>query len=157
MDFEQAQEIALEPDLQVDLAYYQLNENDFIDSETNAYTPFIRDTIRLEFLDDDYIQDGLMYAELRFRHENSFPYTIQSNIRFLGGNGSDQFNVSYAIPPGTLAAPSVVDTVRVLEGSEISKMRRSLLMVMELEVIGAGKDIEGTLDFSSKGFFRFEF
>ncbi len=157
MDFEQAQDIALEPDLQVDLAYYQLNENDFIDSETNAYTPFIRDTVRLEFLDDDYIQDGLMYAALRFRHENSFPYTIQSNIRFLRSNGSSQFSVAYNIPPGTLEAPSVVDTTRVLEGSEITKMRRSLLMVMELEVIGAGKDIDGALDFSSKGLFRFEF
>ena len=60
VDFGQAENIALEPDLEVDLLFYQLDETDFLDSETNAYTPVIRDTVRLEFLDDEYIQDGLM-------------------------------------------------------------------------------------------------
>ncbi|MCM8567794.1 hypothetical protein NE848_00255 [Gramella jeungdoensis] len=157
VDFEQAQDIKLAPDLEVDLLFYQLNENDFLDSETNAFSPVIRDTVRLEFLDDDYIQDGLMYAEFRFRHENSFPNDIKSKIRFLNKAGREQFSVNYDIPAGSTDSLSVVDTLHVMEGGNIEKVRRSILMVVELEMPGGGKDIKGELDFSSKGLFKFEF
>ncbi|MDX1544693.1 MAG: hypothetical protein R3214_12185 [Christiangramia sp.] len=157
VDFEQAQDIKLAPDLEVDLLFYELNENDFLDSETNAYTQVIRDTVRLEFLDDEYIQDGLMYAEFRFRHENSFPNDIKSKIRFLDKGGREQFNVNYDIPTGSIDSPSVIDTIHVMEGSDISRVRRSIQMVLELEMLGDGKNIKGGLDFSSKGLFRFEF
>lgn len=157
IDFGQAENIALEPDLEVDLLFYQLNETDFLDSETSQFTSVIRDTVRLEFLDDDYIQDGLMYAALRFRHENNFPYEIKSNIRFLRENNRNQFNVVYTIPAGSEASSSVVDTTYVLEGNDIVDIRRSIKMVVELEVIGADESLEGELDFMSKGLFRFEF
>lgn len=157
VDFGQAENIALEPDLEVDLLFYQLNETDFLDSETGQFTPVIRDTVRLEFLDDDYIQDGLMYAALRFRHENRFPYEIKSNIRFLRENNRNQFNVAYIIPAGSETSSSVVDTTHVLQGNDIVDIRRSIKMVIELEVIGANESLEGELDFMSKGLFRFEF
>ena len=157
VDFGQAEDITLDPDLEVDLLFYKLNETDFLDSETNAFSPVIRDTVRLEFLDDDYIQDGLMYAALRFRHENKFPYDIQSNIKFLQENGRSQFNVAYTIPAGSETVPSVVDTTHILEGGDIVDLRRSIEMVVELEVIGADESLAGELDFMSKGLFRFEF
>lgn len=157
VDFEQAKEIQLTPDIDVDLLFYQLNENDFLDSETNAYSPVIRDTVRLEFLDDEYIQDGLMYAEFRFRHENGFPNDINSKIRFLNKNGRTEFNVNYVIPAGSVDSLAVIDTVHVMEGNNIARVRRSIQMVVELEMIGGGKNLEGKLDFSSKGLFKFEF
>ncbi|MCB7481238.1 hypothetical protein [Christiangramia sediminis] len=157
VDFEQAQDIQLTPDLEVDLLYYKIDNTDFLDSETNAFTSVIRDTVRLEFLDDDYIQDGLMFAEFRFKHENKFPYLIKSSIRFLSENDRNQFAVNYDIPPGSIDSPSVVDTTYVVERGDIGKVRRSLKMLVELEIIGDGKDMEGELDFSSKGLFKFEF
>lgn len=157
VDFGQAENISLEPDLEVDLLFYQLNETDFLDSESDAYTPIIRDTVRLEFLDDDYIQDGLMYTALRFRHENIFPYKINTNIRFLDNNGRDQFNVTYIIPEGIAGSPSVIDTTRIIEGNEIRKMRRSIQMVVQHEIVDGDDSLQGELKFMSKGLFRFEF
>ena len=157
VDFEQAQDIQLAPDLEVDLLYYKIDKTDFLDSETNAFTPVIRDTVRLEFLDDDYIQDGLMFAEFRFKHENKFPYLIKSSIRFLSENDRNQFSVNYDIPPGSIDSPSVVDTTYVVDGGDIGKVRRSLKMLVVLEMIGGAKDTEGELKFSSKGLFKFEF
>ncbi|PTX41962.1 hypothetical protein C8P64_2376 [Christiangramia gaetbulicola] len=157
VDFGQSEDISLEPDLEVDLLFYQLNETDFLDSETNAFTPVIRDTVRLEFLDDDYIQDGLMYAALRFKHENKFPYEINSNIKFLRENGRGEFNVAYTIPPGSEFSSAVVDTTHILEGNNIVNLRRSIQMVVELEIVGANQSLQGELEFMSKGLFRFEF
>lgn len=157
MDLEQAQDIQLAPDLEVDLLYYTLDETDFEDSETGAFTPIIRDTVRLEFLDDDYIQDGLMYAAFRFKHENRFPYLIKSSIRFLSENDRNQFSVNYDIPAGSADSLVIVDTLHVVPSAEIGKVRNSLKMLVELEMIGGGKDIDGELKFSSKGLFKFEF
>ena len=157
VDFGQAEDITLEPDLEVDLLFYELNETDFLDSQTDEYLPIIRDTVRLEFLDDDYIQENLRYAALRFRHENNFPYVINSNIRFLGENGRNQLNIAYTIPAGFEGAASIVDTVRVIEGNEINKLRRSIQMVVQLEILDADKGLQGDLGFMSKGLFSFEF
>lgn len=157
VDFGQAQDIQLAPDLEVDLLYYKIDKTDFLDSETNVFNPVIRDTVRLEFLDDDYIQDGLRYAEFRFKHENKFPYLIKSSIRFLSENNSNQFSVNYDIPPGSLDSVAIVDTIHVVDGNNIEKVRSSLKMLVELEIMGGGKDMEGELDFSSKGLFKFEF
>lgn len=157
VDFEQAEDIQLAPNLEADLLFYTIDDTDFNDSETNAFTPVIRDTVRLEFLDDDYTQDGLMHAEFRFRHENRFPYLIKSSIRFLSENDRTQFSVNYDIPPGSMNAPVIVDTIHVVSGNDIGKVRRSINMLVELEMIGGGKDIVGELDFSSKGLFEFEF
>lgn len=157
VDFGQSENITLEPDLEVDLLYYKLNELDFLDSETNEYSSTIRDTVRLEFLDDDYIQDGLVYAAFRFRHENRFPYLINTNIRFLSASGRSQFNITYTIPEGTLTSPAIVDTVHVMQGNDINKVRRSIQVVVEHEIVGADKAIQGELDLQSKGLFKFEF
>lgn len=157
VDFGQSEDIKLAPDLEVDLLFYQLNESDFLDSETNAYSPIIRDTVRLEFLDDDYIQEGLVLAEFRFRHENRFPYEVRSNIKFIDKTGRNQFNVEYNIPAGSETSASIVDTLHLMSDGDITKVKRSINMVVELEILNAGKDLQGELDFLSKGFFEFEF
>ncbi|MBT8319299.1 MAG: hypothetical protein KJP01_04140 [Gramella sp.] len=157
VDFSKAQDISLEPDLEVDLLYYQLNENDYIDSNSGIYNPVIRDTVRLEFLDDDYIQDGLVYTALRFRHENQFPNQIVSKIRFLRENGREEFKVVYTVPAGANASAAVIDTTRILQGRDIEKIRRSIQMVVEHEVVGGDENLNGELMFKSKGLFRFEF
>ena len=157
VDLGQTEDIQLTPDLQADIIYYQLSEIDFLDSETNEYTPIIRDTTRLEYLDDSYIQDGLLYAEFRFKHENAFPYDIRSDIKFLDEKNRQQFNVSYLIPAGSPVAVAVIDTIHVMDASNIEKVRRSIKMAIELEMLGPGKGLEGELKFSSKGLFRLEF
>ena len=157
VDLSQTEDIQLTPDIQADIIYYTLTNIDFLDSETNEYSPVIRDTIRLEYLDDSYIQDGLMHAEFRFKHENAFPYDIRSDIKFLNEKNRQQFNVAYVVPAGSPSALSVIDTVHVMDASKIEKVRRSIKMVVELEMLGPGKGLEGELKFSSKGLFRFEF
>ena len=113
--------------------------------------------MRLEFLDDDYIQDGLILAAFRFKHENQFLSPIASRIRFLDKNERQQFTVDYIIPAGTAAAPAILDTVYVREGSDIRQVKRSIQVVLELDLLDSGENIKGELDFSSKGLFKFEF
>lgn len=157
VDFSETDEIMISPDLEVDVIYYQLNQDDFFDSDTGEYVAIIRDTVRLEYLDDSYIQDGLKHAEFRFRHENTFPNEIRSNIKFLSERNRSQFNVAYTIPAGTMDSLAIVDTTHVMDASRIEKVRRSIKLAIELEMTGSEKGLEGELKFSSKGLFRLEF
>ncbi|MFD2833491.1 hypothetical protein [Gramella sp. AN32] len=157
VDFSEAENIQLTPDLKVSIIEYQLNEIDFTDSETGIFTPVIHDTIRLEYLDDSYVQDGLMYAEFRFKHENTFSFPIGSKIIFLSEENNSQFQVNYTIPAGSDVNPGIIDTLHIMEGEEIKKVRRSINMAIELQILEEPKSLEGELDFSSRGLYRFEF
>lgn len=82
VDLDQAKDISLTPKLQVDLLIFDVNEDNFVDPITNQPISIIRDEVRLEFLDDSYIQDDLMEVEFKFKYINTFPQTFSSRISF---------------------------------------------------------------------------
>ncbi|HSM62912.1 MAG TPA: hypothetical protein VK833_03130, partial [Gillisia sp.] len=63
VDLDQAEEISLTPDLQVSLLIFDVTSEDFSNPKTGEFQATIRDTVRLEFLDDSYIQDDLHTVE----------------------------------------------------------------------------------------------
>ena len=157
VDFSEAENIMLTPDIKVSIIEYQLGEVDFVDSGSGDFTTVIQDTVRLEYLDDSYVQDGLMYAEFRFKHENYFNFPIQSKISFLSEEKNSQFQVNYTIPAGNESSPAVIDTLHIMSGEKIVKVRRSIDMAIELQIPQDPKSLDGALDFSSRGLYRFEF
>ena len=156
VDFDQTKNIGLSPDLQTDLLIYDVNE-DYFYSENKEFRSIIRDTVRLEFLDDDYIQDDLSEVEFYFRHINTFPYAFSNTIKFLSLSDGEQFRVEYEIPPGSENNPSEIDHIEYIEEARIGLVRNSIKMVVELEVLTGTEEFKGDLDFASKGLFMFEF
>lgn len=157
VDFYQAEEISLSPDLQIDLLIYDVDEDYFVDAEIKEFDPVIRDTVRLEFLDDAYIQDDLSQVEFSFKHINSFPQSFYHTIKFLAPNGRKQFSFSYEVAPGSPEDPVETEFVELIEEDRIQLVRNSIQMVVELEVQPNDEEISGELDFASKGLFMFEF
>ena len=76
VDFDQAGDIALTPEIQTDLVIFEVDEKDFTDPKTSEQKKILRDTVRLEFLDDSYIQENLQSVEFSFRYHNNFPKSI---------------------------------------------------------------------------------
>jgi len=157
VDFSQTEDIQITPDIDVDIIYYNLEKLDFLDSDTGEFTAIIRDTVRLEYLNDSYIQDGLTYAEFRFRHENSFPYAVRSELKFLNESNVKEFDINYIIPAGGSTLVSIVDSVYVVQEPEIDKVKDAIELAVELELLQPAKSLEGNLKFSSKGLFRLTF
>lgn len=157
IDFYRAEDISLSPDLQVDLLIYDVTHKDFINPETKEFRSIIRDTVRLEFLDDDYIQNDLREVEFSFRHINTFSQTFTHRIKFLAPNGRNQFTVDYLIAPGGPDNPVETEITEYIEEDRIRLVRNSIQMVVELEMLPNGEEGEGELEFASKGLFMFEF
>ena len=157
IDLDQADQISLSPDLDVDLLIYDISEEYFFKSENNVFQPIIRDTVRLEFLDDDYIQKDLTEVEFYFKHTNSFPQRFSNTIKFLSNSGSEQIVIQYEIAPGSTNNPVETDHTELIEENRIHLIRNSIQMVVELEAHPNSEEFKGKLKFASNGLFKFDF
>lgn len=158
VDLDQAERITLQPDIQVDLLIFDVDEVDFRDPVTSALKTIIRDTVRLEFLDDDYIQKDLSEVAFSFKYINSFPQSFQNRISFLSEDNRVQHQVDFPIAPGTVANPFTTERIELIEEDQIGVIRRSIKMAVEIEVVlPYSNPFEGELTFQSKGLFSFQF
>ncbi len=157
IDLDQAESITLQPDLQVDLLIFDVDELDFRDTITNNLKTTIRDTVRLEFLDDDYIQDDLSEVEFSFKYINSFPQSFNNSILFLSENNRIQHRVDFSIDPGASTNPVTTERIEFIPQDRIGVIRRSIKMVVEIEVLPSSEPFAGELKFQSKGLFSFQF
>ena len=157
VDLDQAKDIALKPKLQIDLLIFDVNEVDFVDTLTNQQKTIIRDTVRLEFLDDSYIQDDLTEVEFSFKYTNSFSQSFHNKISFLSENNSAQHVVEFKINPGDKNNPAVTELIDLIKFDQIKVIRRSIKMAVEIEALPGNGPFTGELKFQSKGLFSFEF
>ncbi|HSI70116.1 MAG TPA: hypothetical protein VK941_07775 [Gillisia sp.] len=157
VDFDQAGDISLKPKLQADLLIFTVEPQDFQDINTGSFRAVIRDTVRLEFLDDSYIQKDLQEVEFSFRYINTFPQTFNNKISFLSENNSIQHSLGFYIDAGSAGSPSITERIELIENDQIHVIRKSIKMVVEIEVMLNTQDFVGDLSFASKGLFSFEF
>lgn len=156
IDIDQAQEIVIPPSVALDLVYFTLDPSDFVQSSASG--PFVaRDEVRLEFLDDEYIRDGLVRADYNFVFINSFPQTFRATFTFLSENNSVRYRVSFDVPAGSASTPATIDYTEIIDIDEIDAIRRSIKMRMQIEGMPNEEAFEGQLQLKSKAFYNFEF
>lgn len=157
VDLDQAGDIRLKPDLQVDLLIFDVEDSDFIDPNSGLSRTVIKDTVRLEFLDDSYIQNDLSKVEFRFRYTNTFSNSFSSRILFLSESNAVQHRVDFIIAGGDKANPVITEKLDFTGEQDIGRIRRTIKMVVEIEVLTGGQPVNGNLQFQSKGLFTFQF
>jgi hypothetical protein len=157
VDLDQAKDISLKPKLQIDLLIFDVNKVDFLDTITNQQKNIIRDTVRLEFLDDSYIQEDLMEVEFRFKYINSFSNSFHNKISFLSENNKSQHVVEFNINAGNINEPAVTEVIDLVGFDQIKVIRRSIKLAVEIEALPGSEPLNGELKFQSKGLFSFEF
>lgn len=157
VDLDQAKDIGLNPKLQIDLLIFDVNETDFVDTLTNQQKTILRDTVRLEFLDDSYIQDDLMEVEFSFKYINSFSQSFHNKISFLSETNSVQHVVEFNINAGDINNSAVTEVTDLIKLDQIHVIRRSIKMAVEIQALPNRNPFNGELKFQSKGLFSFEF
>jgi len=157
VDLDQTDEISLQPKVQVDLLIFDVNEVDFIDPETTALRTVIKDTVRLEFLDDSYIQDDLNKVEFSFKYTNTFPQDFNTTIYLLSENDRTQRKIDLIVKGGSSTSPEITEIIDFVDTAEIDMIKRSIKMVVEVAVVPNTEPFVGELKFQSKGLFYFVF
>lgn len=154
VDVDQFDEIILPPSATLDLIFFTLQPEDFVDSSGSPQSA--SDELRLEFLDDDYIQTGLKSAEFNVVFTNTFDQPLRANFRFESESRGLQYSFSVDIPAGSEASPAVVNYTEVVPESQIDKIKRSIWLATEIELAGPVPS-QGKLKLESKGLYNFEF
>lgn len=157
VDLNQAENIRLKPKLQTDLLIFDVEESDFVDSITKEIKTVIRDTVRLEFLDDDYIQENLKEVQFSFQYVNHFPHAFNSSIYFLSESNNLQHRVDFFLPASRGGSPTVTERIEIIPEERIHEIRRTIKMVVELNAIKGNEPFIGKIHFQSKGLFIMEF
>lgn len=157
VDLNQTENIRLKPKIQTDLLIFDVDEGDFVDSISKELKTVIRDTVRLEFLDDDYIQENLQEVAFSFQYINHFPFSFNSNIYFLSENNNHLHLVNFFLPAAVGTSPTVTERVVNFPEENIQVIKRTIKMVVEIEVVHGSGSFVGKMHFQSKGLFSMEF
>ncbi|WP_037373672.1 hypothetical protein [Salinimicrobium xinjiangense] len=154
VDLGQYEEIVLPPQASLDLIFFNLTSEDFTGEQNNRLRA--ADVTRLDFLDDDYIQNNLKSANLNFRFTNSFQREFVAVIKLLSEGNGVQHEILIPIPAGTTDSPAKVNYTDIINEDQINKIRRSIKMSVEITT-HSGPFVDGELQLQSRGFFYFEF
>lgn len=157
-DFDQAEQIALTPEFELDLIYFTVEPGQFQASGGLGESFRVTDTTDIRFLDDNFVVDALTRAEIFFRFTNSIPRDFTTQIEFLNDNDIVRYAFEIPVAGGSVSAPVITEHIEVIETAEdIAELTRSSQVVISVFVPESPQDLEGTLNLQSKTTYFLEY
>ncbi|MCT8338665.1 hypothetical protein MG296_01235 [Flavobacteriaceae bacterium TK19130] len=150
-DFDQAEDITLTPVVELDLIYFDLTADDFIDPETELPTLTLRDTTELRFLDDSFSRESIRRADFYFEFMNSIPREFEVDFTFLRGtNNESTYQTATTVIAGSPQSPQQTIFEETVEGETIDDLTRASKVVVSVTIPSADASLEGSLNLQSK-------
>jgi len=156
-DFNQADEIVLTPEIETDLVYLQLTQDNFVNSSGEAEVSFVSQTTNLDFIRDSFIQNDLNRIDFTFDTANSFKQSFNTVVTFLDEAGEVTYEFSFFVP-GSVTGEAVNSTyIESIVEDDLPLFKNAVSLQVSSSIILSGDSIVGTLDFKSKARLYFEF
>ena len=156
-DFDQAEDIALTPVVELDLIYFNLNANQFYDSINSNPILTVTDTTEIKFLDDSTLQESLKRAEFYFKFTNSIPRSFQVDFQFLSEANDTTYVAGTSVAEGMPTAPVITEYIENVEGDDILRLTQANKVVVTVTIPSSNKNLEGTLNLKSKTTYFLEY
>ncbi|MDC8005598.1 hypothetical protein POV27_16180 [Aureisphaera galaxeae] len=150
-DFDEAENVAATPVVELNLIHFNVGANEFYDTITNTPRLILTDTTEIRFLDDTEIQESLLRADFLFRFRNSIPRTFVVDFQFLSEQNEITYATSTTVPAGTEQIPATPpDFIQVVEGDDIALLTQANKVVANVTIPSADADLVGNLNLQSK-------
>ncbi|MRT16639.1 hypothetical protein F3C99_06675 [Vitellibacter sp. q18] len=156
-DFDQAEDVALTPVVELDLIYFNLRADQFFDTLTGTPILTLRDTTEIKFLDDSSLQESLKRAEFYFRFSNSIPRDFLVDFQFLSEANDTTYVAQTAVDRGALNAPVITEFIENVEGEDILRLTQAHKVVVSVTIPSSDANLEGTLNLKSKTTYFLEY
>ena len=156
LDFDQVDDVVLAPQIDADILFFTLGTEDFIDTSITDETVVVRDTTRLEFLNDSFIRDSVEDIELTFQIDNSFLQSFNNRFIFINEINEPQYTLEFNVDAsldGTTTRTSIVEQVNE---DELQAILSSIKVVNELQLNTNEALINGEISFQSKALYSLE-
>ena len=154
-DFDQFDQTLLEPVIDLNLVFWDLEAPAFNNTSGNLPLGTVRDTTEIRFLDDPDTQDSVVRAEFLFEFENSSDSGYEVVIDFVSLSGDVTYSLQTVINAGSLSSPLEQVLLRDITAPEVSDITRAGLIAMSAVVQGLPPS-QGSLNMKSKARFYLE-
>jgi hypothetical protein len=149
-DFNQAEQIALEPVVELDLVYFTLDATNFFDPVTQTDTFTVSDTTEIRFLNESGIQEALKRADFYFKFTNSIPRDFFAEFEFLDPQNQLTYQTQTQVLQGSVASPIVTEFVEIVQGDDILQLTQANKVVIKITIPSSAQNLEGALNLQSK-------
>ena len=156
-DFDQAEDIALTPIVELNLIHFDVGADSFYDETTSTEILTIRDTTEIRFLDDEDIQESLISAEFYFKFTNSIPRNFLVDFQFLSEMNDTTYVTQTPVSQGTIQEPVITEFVETVAGDGIIELTKANKVVVSVTIPSADESLEGNLNLQSKTTYILEF
>ena len=149
VDVEQAEDIVIQPVVDLNLVFFNLEGQRFYDLNTNLPIPTIRDTTEIRFLDDQDIAESLRRVEFLTRYANSVPREFTIAYRFLSEQNDTTYTFVDRVPMGMVGDTTAVEFLEVIEGDGVAQLTMANRLVVEVNIDAAAPLLPGSLQAES--------
>ncbi len=149
-DFDEADNIALTPVVELDLIYFILTANDFFDADTSNPRLTVSDTTELPFLEESFAQENLKRADFFFKFTNSIPRNFDINFQFLNPDNTETYSTQTSVSQGTPQNPVPTDFSEIVEGEDLTELTKASKVVVTVTIESSNENLEGELNLKSK-------
>lgn len=156
-NFDQTEDIALTPVIELDLIYFNMNADRFFDTINSVPILTVRDTTEIKFLDDSTLQESLKRAEFYFKFTNSIPKSFQVDFQFLSELNDTTYVAETSVAPGFIATPVITEFTENVEGENILRLTQAHKVVVSVTIPSSDENLEGTLNLKSKTTYFLEY
>lgn len=156
-DFSQAEDVILNPVVEVNFIYFALEIDDF---QPNPQIPgqlTVTDTTEIRFLDDDFAVENIVAAEFLFRVTNTFPVGVDANFNFLSEENEPFFTINFPIQISENGEPVLTEFTQLVTGEDIELLTQNDKVVVNITIQTGNQSLEGVLNLQSKTTYFLEF
>ena len=156
-DFDQAEDIAVTPIVELDLIHFDLPAMRFFDTVASSPVLTVRDTTDLEFLNDEEISANLERVEFFFKFTNGIQRSFQVDFQFLSEQNDTTYVSQTTVSQGNTSNPVVTEYIDNVEGTSLEQLTLAEKVVISVTIPSSNANLDGNIKLQSKATYYLEF
>jgi len=122
LDFDQANDLKLEPILVANLASFDIPANQFVIGGVEQ--PFVGDVMNFKFFNDPDFTNNISQTDLFFEFNNTINRAHQINLYFLDVNDSRLYTIPISVPAYT-GVTNVVSKTEIFDKAKLDLLKKT--------------------------------
>lgn len=155
-DFDSLEDVALTPEVELNLIYFTINADQFYNPDTSTSILTVSDTTELRFLNEQ-VDESLKRADFYFKFTNSIPRNFNVDFQFLSEANDTTYVTQTFVEEGTLEAPQVTEFNETVTALEIAQLTQATKVVVSVTIPSSDATLQGSLNLQSKATYYLEY
>ncbi|MDD7886419.1 hypothetical protein [Flavivirga sp. 57AJ16] len=154
IDFDQADDFEISPVMESSLVFFDEPANSFLLNNTEIIS--IKDSIKIDFFNNEFIVDNLIKADFVFETTNSINKGFQLQVDFINDTEEQLHTFTIRVSPSSDGSDVLSNHVEEFEGDTLTALKSTRKLVFTLSLLPGGpidQTTRGRIKLESKAVF----